>query len=291
MVCIKSDPLPNLMQQITTISEMQSWAQAARARGERIAFVPTMGYLHEGHCALLRAGRHHGTRLVLSIFVNPTQFGPHEDLARYPRDLEGDLAKARACGVDTVFIPTAAEMYPQGACTTITVAGLEDPLCGAFRPGHFRGVATVVAKLFEIVQPHAALFGQKDFQQLQVIRRMVADLNMPVEIIGCPIVRDADGLAMSSRNSYLSPEERQRALALTQGLQAAQALVRQGITAPETLVATARQSLDAVDARIDYVSLCNATTLAPLHTWQTPAVLAIAAWIGKTRLIDNVIFE
>lgn len=270
---------------------MRAWAQAARARNERIVFVPTMGCLHAGHCALLREGRARGERLVLSIFVNPTQFGPNEDFSRYPRTLAADLEKAAACGVDAVFIPTPQDMYPQGACTTIAVAGLEDQLCGAFRPGHFRGVATVVAKLFEIVMPHIALFGQKDFQQLQLIRRMVQDLNFPVEIIGCPIVREADGLAMSSRNTYLSPDERQRALSLYQGIQAAEALVRQGTPTPSAIVAAVHQPLKSADARIDYVSLCNTATLEPLQTWQTPAVLAIAAWIGKTRLIDNVIFE
>jgi pantoate--beta-alanine ligase len=279
------------MHQITTISDMHAWSQAARTRGERVVFVPTMGCLHDGHCALLHAGRKLGTQLVLSIFVNPTQFGPNEDFSRYPRTLDEDLSKARACNVDAVFIPTAEEMYPQGACTTITVAGLEDQLCGAFRPGHFRGVATIVAKLFEIVAPHMALFGEKDFQQLQIIRHMVANLNIPVEIIGCPIVREVDGLAMSSRNRYLSPEERQRALALSQGLQAAQVLVRQGMTTPDALANSVHHALKTVDARVDYVRLCDVRTLTPLHTWQTPAVLAVAAWIGKTRLIDNVIFE
>lgn len=279
------------MQILTTISDIQSWAQAARARNDRIVFVPTMGCLHAGHCALLHEGRARGERLVLSIFVNPTQFGPNEDFSRYPRTYEADLEKTAACGVDIVFHPSVEEMYPQGACTTITVAGLEDQLCGAFRPGHFRGVATVVAKLFEIVQPHTALLGQKDYQQLQIIRRMVQDLHLPVEIVGCPIAREADGLAMSSRNIYLSPEERQRALSLYQGIQAAEALVRRGTPTLDVIIAAARKPLEIAEARIDYVSFVDPHTLQPLNTWQTPAVLAVAAWIGKTRLIDNVIFE
>lgn len=276
---------------LTTTSEMQAWAQEARRQGKCITFVPTMGCLHEGHCALLREAHKLGDQLVLSIFVNPTQFGPNEDFSRYPRTFETDLAHARECGVDVVFHPDVAEMYPSGACTTITVEELEDQLCGKFRPGHFRGVATVVAKLFEIVQPHVALFGEKDFQQLQIIRRMVADLNIPVEIKGCAIIREPDGLAMSSRNIYLSPEERHRALALSQALRAAQEQVAADTPNPAdiTKIATAMIT-NAVD-RIDYVSLCNATTLRPLTTWQTPAVLAIAAWIGKTRLIDNVTFR
>lgn len=276
---------------ITTIHDMQIWAQDVRSRGERIAFVPTMGCLHDGHCALLREGRKLGDQLVLSIFVNPTQFGPNEDFSRYPRTFEADLAHARECGADIVFHPDVEEMYPSGACTAIAVAGLEDQLCGKFRPGHFRGVATVVAKLFESVQPHMALFGEKDFQQLQIIRRMVADLNIPVEVVGCPIIRESDGLAMSSRNIYLSSEDRQRALALSQGLKAASEMIAHGDHQPDKLCQTVTTMLKTVEARIDYVSLCDTETLAPLDHWKTPSVLAIAAWIGKTRLIDNAIFQ
>lgn len=270
---------------------MQSWAQDVRARGDRIIFVPTMGCLHEGHCALLREGRRLGDQLVLSIFVNPTQFGPHEDFSRYPRTFEADLAHARECGVDVVFHPDATEMYPEGAVTTVTVSKLEDQLCGKFRPGHFQGVATVVAKLFQIVQPHSALFGEKDYQQLQIIRRMVSDLNFPVEIVGCPIIREPDGLAMSSRNSYLSPVDRKRALALAQALKVACAMVERGNPHPNTLCQAVLDILTVVEARVDYVSLVDAKTLGPLTQWQTPAVLAIAAWIDKTRLIDNAIFR
>lgn len=279
------------MQILTTISDMQTWAQETRAHGQRIAFVPTMGCLHDGHCALLREGRKLGDQLVLSIFVNPTQFGPNEDFSQYPRPFEADLAHARECGVDIVFHPEAAEMYPSGVRTSITVTGLEDQLCGKFRPGHFRGVATVVAKLFQIVQPHVALFGEKDFQQLQIIRRMVIDLNIPVEIVGCPIIREPDGLAMSSRNTYLSTEDRQRALALSQALKAASNMVMRGANDLNTLCQSVTDKLNTVDARIDYVSLCDAETLEPLTQWKTPSVLAIATWIGQTRLIDNVIFR
>lgn len=298
--------MTELMQTLTTISDMQTWAQDVRSRGERIAFVPTMGCLHEGHCSLLRAGRACGDRLVLSLFVNPTQFGPNEDFARYPRTFEADLEKARDCGVDVVFHPDVEEMYPKSdrpepvegqirswfdGLTTNGASDLSGKLCGKFRPGHFRGVATVVVKLFQIVQPHVALLGEKDYQQLQIIRRMVADLNIPVEIKGYPIVREPDGLAMSSRNTYLSPEERRRALSLYEGLLAAQALVRQGETSPIAITATARQPLEAADARIDYVSLADTETLEPLTYWKTPSVLAIAAWIGQTRLIDNTTFR
>ena len=189
-------------------AEMTAWSLAARARGERIAFVPTMGALHEGHVTLLREARRLGQRLALSIFVNPTQFGPNEDLARYPRDLQGDLAKAASAGTDVAFVPEARDVYPAGFQTTVQVAELERGLCGPFRPGHFAGVATVVCKLFNVVRPDVAVFGEKDYQQLAIVRRMVTDLDMGVEIVGIPTVREADGLAMSSRNAYLSPAER-----------------------------------------------------------------------------------
>lgn len=280
-----------IMKILTTISEMSRWATSVRLQNHRIAFIPTMGCLHEGHCALLREGRKIGDQLVLSIFVNPTQFGPTEDFSRYPRTFEADLEKARACGVDVVFAPNTEEMYPQGNKTVIDVGALGNKLCGAFRPGHFQGVATVVAKLFEIVQPHAALFGEKDYQQLQVIRKLVADCSLPVEIVGCPIVREADGLAMSSRNTYLSPSERERALSLSKSLKTASDMVLNGETSPEKITQAATEILQKADARIDYVSLVDAATLDPLSTWKTPSVLAIAAWIGTTRLIDNVIFK
>ncbi|HEX9079050.1 MAG TPA: pantoate--beta-alanine ligase, partial [Desulfuromonadaceae bacterium] len=213
---------------IPTIDEMQTTALKLKRQGKRIAFVPTMGFLHEGHASLLREGRKLGDVLVLSIFVNPIQFGRNEDLARYPRDMEADCSIASACGVDIVFTPDGAGMYPTGFQTSVSVRDLSLPLCGASRPGHFDGVATVVTKLFNIVQPDTALFGNKDYQQLAVIRRMTHDLNLPVEIIGMPIVREADGLAMSSRNAYLSPAERQSALCLSRAIRTARELYAAG---------------------------------------------------------------
>ncbi|MES1206452.1 MAG: pantoate--beta-alanine ligase [Pseudomonadota bacterium] len=267
-------------------AEMTAWSRAARARGERIAFVPTMGALHEGHLTLLREGRRRGDRLALSIFVNPTQFGPNEDLARYPRDLTGDLGKAASAGTDVAFVPEAADMYPPGFQTVVEVRELARGLDGVFRPGHFAGVATVVAKLFNIVAPDVAMFGEKDFQQLAIVRRMVADLAMPIEIAGVATVREPDGLAMSSRNAYLSPAERERALSLSRALFAARDRAAAGQREGGALLAGARARLD-VD-RLDYLELCDAQTLAPIATVERPAVLLVAAFIGRTRLIDNV---
>ena len=271
---------------IRTSAEMTAWSRAARARGERIAFVPTMGALHAGHVALLEEGRRRGDKLVLSIFVNPTQFGPNEDLARYPRDLPGDLAKAAGAGTDIAFVPEPADIYPPGFQTTIEVRELARGLDGLFRPGHFAGVATVVAKLFNIVQPDAAIFGQKDFQQLAIVRRLVADLAMGIEIVGLPTIREPDGLAMSSRNAYLSRAERTRALSLSRALFAARDRAAAGERDGRALVDGARAALD-VD-RLDYLELCDAATLAPLVEIDRPAVLLVAAFVGRTRLIDNV---
>jgi len=271
---------------IRTAAEMTAWSAAARARGERIAFVPTMGALHEGHVTLLREAHKHGRRVALSIFVNPTQFGPNEDLARYPRDLEGDLAKAAGAATDVAFVPEARDVYPAGFQTTVEVPELARGLCGPFRPGHFAGVATVVCKLLNVVRPDVALFGEKDYQQLAIVRRMVIDLEMGIEIVGVPTVREPDGLAMSSRNAYLSPAERSRALSLSRALFAARDAVRGGARQAEAIVAQAGAALD-VD-RIDYVELVDADTLQPLTEIGRPAVLAVAAFIGRTRLIDNV---
>jgi len=271
---------------IKTSAEMADWSGASRSRGERIAFVPTMGALHEGHVVLLREGRRRAPRLVLSIFVNPTQFGPKEDLGRYPRDLPGDLAKAAGAGVDVAFVPEVADIYPVGFQTTVEVSQLSRGLDGPFRPGHFAGVATVVAKLFNIVRPDLAIFGEKDFQQLAVVRRMVADLAMGIEIVGVPTVREPDGLAMSSRNAYLSPAERGRALSLSRALFSARARAEAGEGDAGALLDGARAALD-ID-RLDYLALCDAETLAPLTRIDRPAVLAVAAFIGRTRLIDNV---
>jgi pantoate--beta-alanine ligase len=271
---------------IRTSAEMTAWSRAARMRGERIAFVPTMGALHAGHVALLEEGRRRGGKLALSIFVNPAQFAPHEDLARYPRDLPGDLAKAAGAGTDVAFVPEVADIYPAGFQTTIEVKELARGLDGVFRPGHFTGVATVVAKLFNIVQPDVAIFGQKDFQQLAIVRRLVADLAMGIEIVGLPTVREPDGLAMSSRNAYLSAAERARALSLSRALMGARDRAAAGERDARTLVEGARAALD-VD-RLDYLELCDAATLAPVTQVGGPSVLLVAAFIGRTRLIDNV---
>ncbi len=276
------------IQVITTPAAMSAWSEAARARGERIAFVPTMGALHAGHVALLSDARKRGERVVLSIFVNPTQFGPKEDLARYPRDLEGDLAKATAASTDVAFVPAADDMYLPGAQTFIDVREVSQGLCGERRPGHFTGVATVVCKLFNIVRPHIAIFGEKDFQQLAVIRRMVADLNLPVEIIGHPIVREADGLAMSSRNVYLSPVDRARALAIHQGLAAASERFAAGERRAGALVEAALAKIRTGVDRVDYIEVCDLDSLLPVERLDRPAVMLVAAFVGATRLIDNL---
>jgi len=275
-------------QVITTPAAMSAWSEAARARGERIAFVPTMGALHAGHVSLLTAARKVAGRVVLSIFVNPTQFGPKEDLARYPRDLDGDLAKAAGAGTDVAFVPEAKDMYPTDAQTFVDVREVSQGLCGERRPGHFTGVATVVCKFFNIVRPHVAIFGEKDFQQLAVIRRMVVDLNMPVDIVGEPTVRESDGLAMSSRNAYLSPPDRTRALALSQGILAARARFAGGERGAGALAAAALDTIkDRVD-RIDYIEIRDADSLRPVERLDRPAVLLVAVYVGATRLIDNM---
>jgi len=269
---------------------MQQTALALCREGKRIVFVPTMGFLHEGHASLLREGRKRGDILVLSIFVNPIQFGPAEDLDRYPRNLEGDCAIALECGTDIVYTPIAADMYPPGFQTSIRVRDLALPLCGASRPGHFDGVATVVTKLFNIVQPDVALLGNKDFQQLAIIRRMVADLSQPVEIVGMPIVREGDGLAMSSRNAYLSPGERASALCLSRAIR----LVRERYAAGEQdaniLLSAAKELILAEPAAtIDYLEMRDAATLETVSVVSDTTLLALAVKIGTTRLIDNTL--
>lgn len=278
------------MKLIHDVQEMQQTVLGLKRQGKRVAFVPTMGFLHEGHASLLREGRKRGDILVLSIFVNPTQFSINEDLDSYPRNLEGDCALAEACGVDLTFAPTAAGMYPPGFQTTVSLGQLTKPLCGASRPGHFDGVAVVVTKLFGIVQPDCALFGNKDFQQLAVIRQMTLDLNLPVEIIGMPIVREPDGLAMSSRNSYLSPEQRQKALCLSKAIQKVRELFRAGETSVDRLLGEARMIITAVpEAAIDYLELRNSTTLQPAATAAADTLFALAVRISSTRLIDNTV--
>ncbi len=278
------------MKLISDVQQMQRFALEQKRQGRRIAFVPTMGFLHEGHASLLREGRKRGDLLVLSIFVNPTQFAPNEDLERYPRNLEGDCALAEACGVDIVFAPTAGGMYPPGFQTTVALGPLTEPMCGASRPGHFNGVAVVVTKLFGIVQPDLALFGTKDFQQLAVIRQMTADLNLAVEIVGMPIVRELDGLAMSSRNSYLSPAERQQALCLYRAVQRVRQLFNSGETSVERLLAEARGEIEAgAEAEIDYLELRDGRTLQPVVQADAGTLFALAVRIGSTRLIDNTV--
>jgi pantoate--beta-alanine ligase len=275
-------------QVIPTPADMTAFSEAARRQNQTIAFVPTMGALHAGHLALLEDARRRGDKLVLSIFVNPTQFGPKEDLARYPRDLEGDLALAAQANTDVAFVPSAADIYPPGFQTFVEVRELQKGLCGDRRPGHFVGVATVVAKLFAIVRPHVAVFGEKDYQQLAVIRRMVSDLHFGIDIVGLPTVREPDGLALSSRNRYLSPPDRTRATALVASLRAAEQALAEGETSVPALVARATAVLQPAVDQIDYFEIRDAETLAPLTVVDRPAVALVAAFVGGTRLIDNL---
>jgi len=276
-------------QVLRTVAEVQAWAADLRRAGRRLALVPTMGYLHEGHLSLMREGRKRADVVATSIFVNPTQFGPKEDLSRYPRDLQGDLAKCASAGVDFVFAPEPGAMYPPGYETYVEVTDVSQGLCGERRPGHFRGVATIVTQLLCLFRPDVALFGEKDYQQLQVIRALNRDLHLGVDILGMPTVREPDGLAMSSRNAYLSPEDRKRALAISRGLGAAQALYRAGTSEASALTEAVRRELRAVDLREDYVELVDAERLKPLSSVQPgqPARLLVAAFCGNTRLIDN----
>jgi pantoate--beta-alanine ligase len=278
------------MQIITAITAMQSLAKSLRREGKRIGFVPTMGFLHEGHLSLMRVARQENDIVVASIFVNPAQFGPKEDLARYPRDAEGDQKKSESVGVDIIFTPSAEEMYPEKPIVFVTVEGLSDILEGAIRPGHFRGVATVVTKLFHIVQPHRAYFGQKDYQQCAVIKRMKKGLDLDVEVAVLPTMRESDGLAMSSRNSYLDAAQRKKAACLFRALTAADELVRSGVREPEKV----KQKMRAVIAQekgveIDYVEAADVDDLSPLATIKDRIVLLVAVRIGATRLIDNLL--
>ncbi len=278
------------MQLITTVAAMQNLADFWRAQQQRICLVPTMGYLHEGHLSLVRHGAARAQRMVVSIFVNPLQFGPHEDFAVYPRDLERDLALLRPLAVDAVFHPSAEEFYRPGACTTVDVGGLTEGLCGAFRPGHFRGVTTVVTKLFTAVRPHQAVFGQKDYQQCAVIRQMTRDLNLGIDIAVAPTVREADGLAMSSRNVYLSPEERRRAPAIYQSLLAAESALQRGETAVQVVLDAVRGRLESeVSPRIDYVAGVDPDTLQPVARFAGQLVVAVALRMDRARLIDNLV--
>jgi len=271
---------------------MQVLADRVRTEGKKIGLVPTMGYLHEGHLSLLRAARKASDLLVMSLFVNPTQFGPHEDYATYPRDFERDLDLASSEGTDIVFAPTAAEIYPAGYTTWVEVAGLSDKLCGKSRPGHFRGVTTVVTKLFNIVKPHVAFFGQKDAQQAIIIRRMVQDLNMDVNIEVLPTVREADGLALSSRNVYLNDRERQAALVLNRALKAAQELVQSGERSSAVILSKMSELIGQEPlVVVDYIAITDPLTLEDLEKIDSKALIALAAKVGKTRLIDNCMVD
>jgi pantoate--beta-alanine ligase len=280
------------MEALHTVREMHSFSRSARARSSRLGLVPTMGALHEGHLSLIRAAKAKSDVVATSIFVNPTQFGPNEDFTRYPRDLDRDLTLLEREGVDVVFVPSVEEMYPQQSVTWVTVEGLSDRLCGRSRPGHFRGVATVVAKLFNIVGPDVAFFGQKDAAQVAVIRRMVRDLNMPVAISVCPIVRESDGLALSSRNAYLNPEQRKDALVLFGALLRVRKIFEGGERSPAALIAVAKQELVVKPAvRLDYFEIVDPDELTPLAAIYQPALVAVAALVGTTRLIDNIVVE
>ncbi|MGH7985062.1 MAG: pantoate--beta-alanine ligase [Candidatus Binataceae bacterium] len=280
------------MEIIRSPRQMQRWSENARRRGEKIAFVPTMGFLHEGHLTLMREGRRRASLLTSSLFVNPKQFGPNEDYACYPRNFERDCELMQSVPVDVLFAPAPEIMYPPGSQTWVEATEVTQGLCGDHRPGHFRGVTTVVAKLFNIVKPHFALFGEKDFQQLRAIQRMVCDLNFDLEIIPVHTVREADGLAMSSRNAYLSAQQHDSALALSRALNAARDRFTAGARQPAELAEAARGVLeDTPGVRVEYVAAVDAVTLKPVRALKHPVVVAIAAHVGSTRLIDNLVLK
>jgi pantoate--beta-alanine ligase len=275
-----------------TISEARAASQDARTSRGRLGLVPTMGALHEGHLSLVRAAKAKSEVVAVSIFVNPTQFGPTEDLTKYPRQFEHDCALLEQEGVDIVFAPSVEEMYGNDESTWVTVEGLTEKLDGRSRPGHFRGVTTVVAKLFHVIEPEVAFFGQKDAAQVAVIRRMVRDLNFPVEIVVCPIVRELDGLAMSSRNAYLNPEERKRALVLQRSLRWVEEQFRAGESNVAKLVVGAKQIIsDEPQVRLDYFEIVNPHTLEPVARLSQASLAAVAAYVGTTRLIDNLVLD
>jgi pantoate--beta-alanine ligase len=277
------------MKVIEKISKMRCWSENQRSLGRRLVLVPTMGFLHDGHLSLVRDGKNRGDQLVVSVFVNPAQFAPQEDFATYPRDFERDRRLLEKERVDVVFYPSVEEIYPPDYDTQIEVKKLSALLCGPFRPGHFRGVATVVAKLFNIVRPHIAVFGCKDYQQLQIIRRLVADLNYDIEIVGHPTVREANGLALSSRNAYLNSAERKAALCLSRSLALAQSLVQHGERSGKAIVKAVRREIATESlAKVEYVNLCDPESLQDIETLVGPALLALAVRIGKARLIDNM---
>ena len=279
------------MEILRTVAEVRRWSRRQRnGGGKTIGLVPTMGALHAGHASLIRAARAPAGVVAVSIFVNPTQFGPNEDYARYPRTFEADCALAKAEGADVVFAPTVEELYPAGSATFVEVEGLSGRLDGKSRPGHFRGVATVVAKLLVATEADRAFFGQKDAAQVAVLRRMEADLRLAAEIVVCPIVRDPDGLALSSRNRYLSPAERTQAITLSRAIRQVEALAASGERRAGALIGAARQTFAAVpEVRVDYIELVDWATLEPVETAAPGSLFAVAAWVGATRLIDNTI--
>jgi pantoate--beta-alanine ligase len=280
------------MQLCRTIAEMRTAAGALKAKNLTLGFVPTMGALHEGHLSLVRAAKERCDRVAVSIFVNPTQFGPNEDFSKYPRTFDRDRELLESEGVDLLFAPSTEEMYPPGAITYVSVEELSEKLDGKSRPGHFRGVTTVVSKLFNIIQPEVAFFGQKDAAQVAVIRRMVRDLNLPVEIAACPIVREPDGLAMSSRNRYLDANQRKTALVLSRSLARVQELFAQGERDAQNLITAGKLLFGGeLDVRLDYFEIVDPETLDAISTLRGPALVAVAAFVGSTRLIDNRLLQ
>ncbi len=278
------------MEILRTVAELRSWSRTLHCAGQTVALVPTMGALHEGHASLIRAARERSSHVVVSIFVNPTQFGPNEDFNRYPRTFEADCALAGVEGAAAIFAPSMEEMYPAGAATFVDLYSLTDRLDGASRPGHFRGVATIVAKLLIAAEPDQAIFGQKDAAQVAVIRRVATDLRLATEIVVCPIVRDLDGLALSSRNVFLSPVERTQALALSRTIRLVEALSASGERSRSVLVSAARKVITAVpEIRVDYVALVDWSTLQPVDVAEPGSLFAVAAQVGPARLIDNTI--
>ena len=280
-----------LMQIIETAKQMQIFSESLRSQGKIVTFVPTMGYFHEGHLNLMREAGKRGDCVVISIYVNPTQFGPNEDFEKYPRDFDRDRAMAESVGVDVIYYPSNREMYPPNYQTYVTVEGVTDNLCGLSRPGHFRGVATVCAKLFNAVKPHIAVFGKKDFQQLVVIRRMVQDLNLDLEIHGMATTREPDGLAMSSRNIYLTAEERKSALSLSRALKMAKERYERGERDAASIIGAVTAHIESHPfTKIDYVQICETTTMKDAMRLDGECVIALAVRVGKTRLIDNHVF-
>jgi pantoate--beta-alanine ligase len=278
------------METITTAAAMSAISRQAHREGKRVGFVPTMGALHPGHISLVHAAREQTDIVVASIFVNPTQFGPNEDFSKYPRTFESDSAMLAAEKTDYIFSPSVDEMYPKDATTWVDVEGLSGKLDGRSRPGHFRGVTTIVSKLFNIVQPDLAFFGQKDAAQVAVICKMVRDLNFPVQIVVCPIVRESDGLAMSSRNAYLTPEQRKQALVLSRALKQVEKRAAQGEQAADRLIVTGTQTLaEEPSVRLDYFEIVSPDTLDPVADIKQGALVAVAAYVGTTRLIDNLL--